>query len=55
VAIQELIRGPELFFVVHYATIIYLSMILTFEHKGRQKYYESGSKSGIQSKHAGRL
>ena len=30
-------------------------MIKSFKHKGLQKYFETGSKAGIQAKHAGRL
>ncbi len=30
-------------------------MILSFKHKGLKKFYETGSKAGIQSKHAKRL
>ena len=30
-------------------------MIKTFKHKGLKLYYETGSTSGIQSKHASRL
>lgn len=30
-------------------------MIKSFEHKGLQKYFESGSKARIQAKHAARL
>ncbi|MCM0083625.1 type II toxin-antitoxin system RelE/ParE family toxin [Geomonas sp. Red32] len=30
-------------------------MILSFRHKGLQKYFESGSKAGIQAHHAARL
>ncbi|WP_116366353.1 type II toxin-antitoxin system RelE/ParE family toxin [Parahaliea mediterranea] len=30
-------------------------MIKTFKHKGLKLYYETGSKRGIQAKHAGRL
>ena len=30
-------------------------MIKSFKHKGLRRYYESGSKSGIQTKHTGRL
>ncbi len=30
-------------------------MIKSFRHKGLKKYFETGSKSGIQSKHAKRL
>ena len=30
-------------------------MIKTFRHKGLQKYFETGSKAGIQAKHAARL
>ncbi|MCJ7592879.1 MAG: type II toxin-antitoxin system RelE/ParE family toxin [Woeseiaceae bacterium] len=30
-------------------------MIKSFKHKGLRGYYETGSKSGIQAKHAGRL
>ena len=29
-------------------------MIKSFEHKGLRRYYESGSKAGIQAKHASR-
>ena len=31
------------------------SMIISFKHKGLQKYYETGSVSGIQSKHKTKL
>ncbi len=37
------------------ATRYSLSVIKSFKHKGLRRYYESGSKSGIQAKHAGRL
>ena len=30
-------------------------MIKSFKHKGLKRYYETGSKSGIQAKHANRL
>ena len=30
-------------------------MIKSFKHKGLRKYYETGSKVGIQAKHASRL
>jgi toxin HigB-1 len=30
-------------------------MILSFKHKGLQRFYHSGSKSGIQAKHAVRI
>lgn len=30
-------------------------MILSFEHKGLKKFYETGSKAGIQAQHAKRL
>lgn len=30
-------------------------MIRSFRHKGLQRFYESGARSGIQPKHAGRL
>jgi len=30
-------------------------MIISFAHKGLEKFYRTGSKSGIQSKHAQRL
>jgi proteic killer suppression protein len=30
-------------------------VIKSFKHKGLRRYYESGNKSGIQAKHAGRL
>ena len=30
-------------------------MIISFTHKGLEKFYRTGSKSGIQSKHAQRL
>ena len=30
-------------------------MIKSFHHKGLQRYYETGSKSGIHAKHAARL
>jgi len=30
-------------------------VIKSFKHKGLRKYYETGSKAGIQAKHAGRL
>jgi toxin HigB-1 len=30
-------------------------MIKSFRHRGLQRYYESGNKSGIQSKHVGRI
>jgi proteic killer suppression protein len=30
-------------------------VIKSFKHKGLKRYYETGSKSGIQAKHANRL
>jgi proteic killer suppression protein len=30
-------------------------VIKSFKHKGLKRYYETGSKSGIQAKHAARL
>jgi len=30
-------------------------VIKSFKHKGLRKYYETGSRAGIQAKHAGRL
>ena len=30
-------------------------MIKSFKHKGLKRYYESGSKQGIQAKHASRI
>jgi proteic killer suppression protein len=30
-------------------------MILNFKHKGLEKFFKTGSKSGIQAKHANRL
>ena len=30
-------------------------MIISFRHAGLKKFYETGSKAGIQSKHAGRI
>ncbi|MEO1593939.1 MAG: type II toxin-antitoxin system RelE/ParE family toxin [Pseudomonadota bacterium] len=30
-------------------------MIISFRHKGLSRYFESGSKAGIQAKHASRL
>jgi len=30
-------------------------VIKSFKHKGLRRFYEAGSKAGIQSKHAGRL
>ena len=36
-----------------YATI--QAMIKTWEHKGLQKFYQTGSKSGIQPKHVNKL
>lgn len=30
-------------------------MIRSFRHKGLRKYYETGSKAGVQPHHAGRL
>jgi proteic killer suppression protein len=32
-----------------------LPVIKSFKHKGLRRYYETGSKSGIQAKHAARL
>jgi hypothetical protein len=32
-----------------------LPVIKSFKHKGLKRYYETGSKSGIQAKHAARL
>jgi proteic killer suppression protein len=37
------------------ATRYTFSVIKSFKHKGLRKYYESGSRAGIQAKHAGRL
>jgi proteic killer suppression protein len=37
------------------ATHYTFEVIKSFEHKGLRKYYETGSKAGIQGKHAGRL
>ncbi len=31
------------------------TVIKSFKHKGLRKYYETGSKAGIQAKHAARL
>ena len=35
----------------HYNAVV----IESFKHKGLRKYYETGSRAGIQVKHAGRL
>ncbi len=35
----------------HYSAVV----IKSFKHKGLRKYYETGIKAGIQTKHAGRL
>ncbi len=35
----------------HYNAVV----IKSFKHKGLRKYYETGIKAGIQTKHAGRL
>jgi proteic killer suppression protein len=32
-----------------------LQVIKSFKHKGLKRYYETGSKSGVQAKHATRL
>ncbi len=37
------------------ATLLNLDMILSFKHKGLQKFYETGSKAGIQAKHEKRM
>ena len=37
------------------ACLYNIRMIKSFRHKGVQAYFESGSKSGIQAKHATRL
>ena len=37
------------------ATRYSTSVIKSFKHKGLHRYYETGSKAGIQAKHAGRL
>lgn len=37
------------------ATRYTTSVIKSFKHKGLRKYYETGTKAGIQAKHAGRL
>ncbi len=34
---------------------ILFSVIKSFKHKGLRKYFETGSRAGIQAKHAGRL
>jgi proteic killer suppression protein len=35
--------------------MLQFSVIRSFRHKGLQRFYERGTKSGIQSKHASRL
>ena len=37
------------------ATRYTVCVIKSFRHKGLRRYYESGSKAGIQANHAGRL
>ncbi len=41
--------------VAQRATSLSFSVILTFKHKGLQKFFETGSKAGIQVNHAKRL
>jgi proteic killer suppression protein len=45
----------EMLLVACCATHYNVVVIKSFKHKGLRRYYESGSKSGIQAKHAGRL
>jgi len=35
--------------------VVQLAMVESFRHKGLQRFYESGSTSGIQASHAKRL
>ena len=48
-------RSRERHLVAWCATRYTISVIKSFKHKGLRRYYESGSKAGIQAKHAGRL
>ena len=41
--------------VARCATRYHLNMIVSFRHKGLHKYFESGSRAGIQPAHAARL
>ena len=35
--------------------MLYLKMIKSFQHKGLQQFFESGSKAGVQAQHTVRL
>ena len=48
-------RSGERHLVAWCATRYIISVIKSFKHKGLRNYYETGSKAGIQAKHAGRL
>ena len=48
-------RSGETQLVAWCATRYSTSVIKSFKHKGLRRYYETGSKVGIQAKHAGRL
>ena len=48
-------HSAERYIVAWCATRYTVSVIKSFKHKGLRGYYETGSKSGIQAKHAGRL
>ena len=43
----------DLFYVAQYATVT--NMIKSFKHKGLKKFFETGSKAGIQAKHERKL
>ncbi len=45
----------QLKFVSCCATVLGFTVILSFEHKGLQNFYLTGSKAGIQGKHSKRL
>jgi proteic killer suppression protein len=45
----------EMWLVACCATHYNAEVIKSFKHKGLRKYYETGSKAGIQAKHASRL
>ena len=43
----------DLLYVAQYATVT--NMIKSFKHKGLKKFFETGSKAGIQAKHERKL
>jgi proteic killer suppression protein len=45
----------EMWLVACCATHYNTEVIKSLKHKGLRKYYETGSKAGIQAKHASRL